>query len=77
MKKSISCENDSTKQKQVPIWEKYALTLDEAASYTNIGINTLRELANNPHNNFVLYVGKKRLLKRKLLEEYLNQQKEL
>lgn len=77
MDKSVLCENDSTNQKQIPIWEKYALTLDEAASYTNIGINTLRELANNPQNNFVLYVGKKRLFKRKLLEEYLNQQTEL
>ena len=29
---------------EVPIWEKYCLTLDEAAAYFGIGINKLREI---------------------------------
>ena len=28
---------------EVPIWEKYCLTLDEATAYFGIGINKLRE----------------------------------
>ena len=33
--------------KEVPIWEKTNLTLDEAAAYSGIGINILREITNN------------------------------
>lgn len=57
--------------KEIPIWEKSNLTLDEAAAYTGIGINKLRELTNNENCNFVLWVGKKRLIKKRLLEKYL------
>ena len=57
---------------KIPIWEKATLTLEEAASYTGIGINKHRELSNTEDCNFVLWNGSKRLLKRKKLEEYLN-----
>ena len=33
--------------KEVPIWEKTNLTLEEAAAYSGIGINKLREITNN------------------------------
>ena len=56
---------------EVPIWEKYCLTLDEAAAYFGIGINKLREITNNERCGFVLWVGTKRLIKRKLLDKYL------
>lgn len=58
-------------QKYVPIWEKYALTIEEAATYTGIGINKLRELSNDARCPFVMYVGTKKLLRRKDLEKYL------
>ena len=32
--------------KEVPIWEKSNLSLEEAAAYSGIGINKLRELSN-------------------------------
>ena len=32
------------KHQNVPIWEKANLTLEEAAAFTNIGINKLRQL---------------------------------
>ncbi len=58
---------------QVPIWEKVALTLEEAASYSNIGINRIRDITNNENCPFVLFVGNKRLIKRKPFEKYLEQ----
>jgi Excisionase from transposon Tn916. len=58
---------------KVPIWEKALLTLEEAASYTGIGVNKLRELSNGEDCNFVLWNGAKRLLKREKLEAYLDQ----
>ncbi|MCC8015788.1 MAG: excisionase family DNA-binding protein [Eubacterium sp.] len=57
--------------KEIPIWEKSNLTIDEAALYTNIGRNKLRELTDDDRCPFVLWVGNKRLLKRKKMDEYL------
>ena len=62
-----------TKEKNtVPLHLKYSLTLEEAAEYFNVGINRLRILTFNPSCDFVLFVGNKRLIKRKKLEEYLD-----
>lgn len=58
--------------KTVPVWEKVTLTLDEAAEYSNIGINKIREISNNPRCNFVIFVGKKRLIKRKEFEKFIS-----
>ena len=59
-----------TKSRQVPIWEKSNLTLEEAAAYSGIGINKLRSLSDKEHCQFVLWVGSKRLIKRRKLDEY-------
>lgn len=59
---------------EVPICEKMNLTLEEASSYFNIGTNKLRELSNSDQCKFVLWVGNKRLIKRKQLETYLEGQ---
>lgn len=56
---------------EVPIYEKSNLTLEEAAAYFNIGINKLREITESENCPFVLWVGNKRLIKRKRLDEYL------
>lgn len=60
------------KDQLVPIWERRNLTLDEASVYTGIGVDKLREISNNDDCDFVLWVGTKRLLKRKQLEDYLD-----
>lgn len=59
--------------KDVPIWQKSNLTLEEAAAYSGVGVNKLREISNSEQCDFVLWVGSKRLLKRKLLDKYLEQ----
>ncbi len=65
-------------EKNVPIWEKACLTIEEAAEYSNIGITKLYEMTNHPLCNFILHVGpRKRLIKRKEFEKYLSQQIEI
>ena len=59
--------------KEVPIGEKSNLTLEEAAAYSGIGINKLRDITNGEHCKLVLWVGSKRLIKRKLLDKYLEE----
>lgn len=62
----------------VPIWQKAALTVEEAAAYSNIGVTKLYEITNNPVCSFVLHVGsRKRLIKRKEFEKYLSQSIEI
>lgn len=55
---------------KVPIWEKSNLTLDEAAAYSGIGKNKLRELSNERNCRFVLWNGNKRLIKRRELDKF-------
>lgn len=59
-------------EKTVPIWEKINLTTKEAAEYSNIGINKIDSMLNDPMCSFVLHVGpRKKLVKRKEFERYL------
>lgn len=58
------------KMKEVPIWEKSNLTLEEAAAYSGIGINKLRSISDSEKCQFVLWIGSKLLIKRKKLDEY-------
>ncbi|MDE7271997.1 MAG: helix-turn-helix domain-containing protein [Lachnospiraceae bacterium] len=60
--------------KEVPIWEKSNLTVEEAVAYTGIGINKIREMSNGDNCPFVLWVGNKRLIKRRKLDEYVEKQ---
>ena len=56
----------------VPIPQKELLTISEAAEYTNIGINKIDSMLRTPNCPFVLFVGKKKLVKRKKFEEFLS-----
>jgi excisionase family DNA binding protein len=67
----------TVKKPEVPIWKKTTLTIEEAAEYSNIGQNKLTELLKRPRCSFVLYVGKKKLVKRKAFEEFLADNVEL
>ena len=47
------------KDNRVPLWERMNLTLEEAAAYTGIGTDKLRELSNRESCDFVLCRYKK------------------
>lgn len=56
----------------VPVWEKVNLTLTEASAYFGIGQNKLKEITDSKEcEQCVLFVGNKRLIKRKAFERYL------
>lgn len=61
----------------VPISEKQNLTIKEAAEYSNIGQCKLRELLSDPCCPFVLYVGRKTLVKRKAFDRYIEERQEV
>ena len=68
----LAQQDGGFKSRQVPIWEKSNLTLEEAAAYSGIGINKLREMSDSKDCTFVLWNGTKRLLKRRRLDEHLD-----
>ena len=56
----------------VPIWEKCNLTVEEASAYSGIGTNHIRELMKERDCDFVLRVGSRKcLIKRINFEHYL------
>ena len=59
---------------EVPIWEKSNLTIEEAAAFFNIGEHKLRELTEPEDCSFVLWVGRKRLIKKDEFKKFLDKQ---
>ena len=59
-------------QNTIPIDETIALTIRESAEYSNIGINRIEKLLRSPNCPFVLFVGSKKLVKRKEFEDYIS-----
>lgn len=58
---------------RVPIEKKLALTVQEAAEYSNIGQNKISMLLKLPNCPFVLFVGGKKLVKRKEFEQFISE----
>lgn len=55
----------------VPIPQKLLLTVEEAAEYSHIGTNRIRELLNESDCDFVLRKGSYSLIKRVKFERYI------
>ena len=68
----VLCGDDN--MKEIPIWEQYTLTVEEAAAYFRVGENKLRRLIAEDRNaNFILWNGTRPQIKRKLFEKYIDQ----
>ena len=58
---------------ECPVWQKENLTLEEASAYFGVGVCKLRELTSADDSKLVLWVGNKRLIKRRAMQTYLEQ----
>ena len=58
-------------EKNIPISEKYLLSISEAAAYFNIGEKRFRRLAEDD-NHFAIINGNRYLIIRKRFEEYID-----
>lgn len=57
----------------VPIWEKYTLTIEEASKYFRIGENKLRKLEEeNTKSGWVIFNGNRIQIKRKQFEKIID-----
>lgn len=60
-----------SEQINIPVYHKVALTIKEAAEYSNIGINKINDLLRRPNCPFALFVGTKKLVKREAFEDFI------
>ena len=63
------------KRQQLPWWQKYTLTLEEAAEYFGISYKKLRIFCKeHASEEFILWNGNRALLKRERFEQYMDSQ---
>lgn len=70
--KEINSTKNKNFSRNVQLCNKYGLTIQEAAEYTGLGQNKIREIIREDGGDIVLKVGRKNLIKRDKLEKYLN-----
>lgn len=59
---------------EMPFWEKYTLTIREAAEYFHIGEKRMRQIVDeNLNSDFVLMNGNRAMIKRKNFEKYIDE----
>ena len=58
---------------EIPFWERYTLSIEEAAAYFRIGENKLRRIVNdNPDADYILWNNNRAQIKRKNFENYID-----
>ena len=65
----------SNEKKELPWWQKYTLTLNEASEYFGIGYKKLKLFVQeHSDEDFVLWNGNRALIKREQFEKYMDSQ---
>lgn len=64
--KQTELNNSGNQVETVPVWVKPYLTIDEATAYTGIGRDKLYEMTSREKCPFVLWVGNRRMIKRRV-----------
>lgn len=68
-------QNRERKRKfDIPIWCKANLSIEEASAYSGIGMAKLYEMTESEDCPFVLWIGSRRMIKRKAFDEYIERQ---
>lgn len=68
-------ENQETRPRkgEIPVWEKYTLSTEEASVYFHIGINKLRRIISlNPTAEWILWNGSHAYIKRRIFEQLID-----
>lgn len=58
----------------IPLWLKPVLSVTETSIYTGISANKIYEMSESEDCSFVIWIGSRRVIKRKSFEEYLERQ---
>ena len=62
-----------SRREEIPVWEKYMLSTEEASDYFHIGINKLRRIISlNPTAEWILWNGSHAYIKRRIFEQLID-----
>ena len=70
----MSQSRERKRKFDIPIWRKANLSVEEAAAYSGIGMAKLYEMTESVDCPFVLWIGSRRMIKRKAFDEYIERQ---
>lgn len=60
---------------QIPFWERYTMSVEEASQYFRIGENKLRRIISEDNNaEYILWNGNRPQIKRKKFEDFIDRQ---
>ncbi len=66
-------ESRMSDKQQLPWWQKYTLTLNEASEYFGIGYKKLKQfVSEHKDEDFILWNGNRAQIKREQFEKYLD-----
>lgn len=64
-----------TRKEDMPFWEKYTLTVNEACIYFHIGEKKMKEILDDNYDaDFILKSGKRTMIKRRRFEQFIDRQ---
>ena len=70
----MSNSSEKKKRYDIPLWCKPNLSIEEAAAYSGIGMGKLYEMTESQDCPFAPWIGSRRMIKRKVFDEYLERQ---
>ena len=70
----MSNSSEKKKRYNIPLWCKPNLSIEEAAAYSGIGMGKLDEMTESQECPFVLWSGSRRMIKRKVFDEFIERQ---
>lgn len=68
---AVSEKRGKKPETEIPLWHKLTLSIDEAVIYSGIGRAKLYEMTNKEDCPFVLWTGNRRVVKRRVFDEYI------
>ena len=68
-------EREYERKTDMPFWEKYTLTVNEACIYFHIGEKKMKEILDDHYDaDFILMSGKRIMIKRRRFEQFIDRQ---
>lgn len=72
-KERVHMKEQQTGTIEIPLQERYMISLKEASAYFHIGIKKMRRMAEDNEGGFALFLGNRYLICRPKFEKYLLQ----
>ncbi|MFR0847307.1 MAG: excisionase, partial [Eubacterium sp.] len=73
VKRAMTNPGQAAPRIEVPIKDKYLLTIREAGAYFGLGTKYMRRIAEQNEGGFAIFIGNKYMIIRRKFEEYMDE----